>query len=156
MGDSDLARPKPSDISEDLLRRSGNALFNGDFELFASCFALPQEMETPEGRKLVESMADLRAVFDGVRDYFRGAGVTKMERRSISARYAAEDRIEATHLSRLIGGGRAIQSPYPVFSVLLKRDGEWRVSDSKYAISDSPAHRRALSGALKDAAAAPE
>ena len=138
------------DISEDLLKRSGDALFNGDFAGFADCFALPQEMETFDGRRLIASESDLRAVFDGVRGYFRSIGVTLLERRCVAARFASDTRVEATHISRLISGATITQTPYPVFSVIERGEHGWRVTHGKYAIADAPAHTRALSGGLRE------
>ena len=147
-----LEFPTAKDVSEYLLRRSGDALFSGDFNAFAACFALPQKMETFDGRKLVETEEDLRSIFDGVRAYYRSLGVTILERRCIAARFATADRVEATHVSRLISGASIVQTPYPVFSIIERGEPGWRVVHSKYAISDAPAHNRALSSRLRDAA----
>ncbi len=118
-----------------------------DFDLFAACFVLPQQMETFEGCRYIKTLDDLRTVFDGVTAYFRQKNVTHLARHCIEATYRDPDTIVATHMSRVVSGTSLVQKPYPVMSLLCRDDsGIWRVSDSMYAIEDEPRHARALSG----------
>ncbi len=135
------------DVSEYLLDRTGTALMTGDFDLFAACFSLPQQMETFEGRRRIETRDELKTVFDGVRSYFRQRNVTQLARHCIEATYRDPDTIVTTHMSRVVSGTSLVQKPYPVMSLLCRGDdGIWKVSDSMYAIEDEPRHARALSG----------
>ncbi len=134
------------DISEYLLSQTGTALMTGDFELFASCFLLPQEMETFEGRRHVRSVDDLREVFVGVTDHLRRKNVTEFERHCIEASFRDKDTIVTTHMSRLVSGQTLAQKPYPVMCILRNVEGTWKVSDGMYAVEDEPNLAKALSG----------
>lgn len=134
------------DVSENLLDRTGKALMSGDFDLFASCFVLPHVIETFQGRRTVETVDDLKKVFDGVTAYFRQKNVTELARHCVEAEFRDDDTIVATHMSRVVSGARLVQKPYPVLSVLRKIGENWIISDSMYAIEDQPAHAKALSG----------
>ena len=135
------------DVSEYLLARTGQAYATGDFDLFASCFALPQWMETFEGRRLVATTDDLRQLFDAVRAHFCRLGVTDLVRHCVVAEFRDPDTIEATHESRLLAGTRLVQPPYPCFSVLKRTEAGWQVAGGQYAIQDALAHSAALTGA---------
>jgi len=142
-------------ISEDLLERSGASLVQGDFETFADCFLLPQDMETFEGRRSIETRDQMREIFEAVRQFHQRSGVTELVRHCVEAEFRTEDIVEATHESRLVAGERLIQRPYPVFSVLKRVDGVWRVASSQYAIVDAPGLNQALIGDALDEAQGP-
>lgn len=134
------------DVSERLLERTGTALMTGNFEKFADCFLLPQEMETFDGRRKVQTRDDLLEVFRGVTTHLRRKNVTEFVRHCIEARFRDDDTIVTTHMSRLLSGHTLAQTPYPVMCVLRRVDGEWKVSDGMYAVEDEPYLSKALSG----------
>ena len=140
----------PKDVSNDLLERTGAAMLEGDFETFADCFELPQEMDTFHGRNLVQTREELRAVFDAVLQYYRSMGVTEMARHCVEAEFVGPDTVQATHQSRLLAGTELVLTPYPALSVLKRKDGVWRVASCQYAISDAPDLNDALAGRLLD------
>lgn len=121
---------------------------SGDFEMFASCFALPQWIETFEGRHLIATTEDLRTLFDAVRVHFCRLGVTDLVRRCVAAEFRDPDTIEATHESRLLAGTRLVQQPYPSFSILKRTDAGWQVAGAQYAIKDAQSLSAALTGAI--------
>ena len=118
----------------------------GDFAVFRGCFSLPQTLEAFDGRRLVETPADLRDVFDGVRSHFSNLGVTFLERHCVEASFSNPDTVLATHESRLISGSTLVQRPYPVFSVLRRIDGDWKITHSKYAITGPLEHSVVFGG----------
>lgn len=115
-----------------------------DAELFSSCMVLPQVFETFEGRVCCETRAHLDAIFFSVVDHMRKRNVTDLARHCIAAEYRSPDIIEATHEARLLSGTHVIQPAYPVFSILRRIKGLWKVSYSMYAIADAPAHSHAM------------
>ena len=120
---------------------------DGDFQAFRACFQLPQVMETFSGPHRVEGEDDLQRIFCKIREYYRTEGITHMIRRCVSAEYRDEATIASTHESRLIRGGSVLaRSPYPVFSILSKVNGNWLIAFSQYAIADEPDLARALEG----------
>ena len=144
-----MSEPEKSarDIAEDLLERSGKGLLTADFALFADCFALPTEMETFDGRRIIETRAELQAVFDDVRAYYVTAGMTQMERHIVDAEFRNPTSIFSTHQSRLVADdGELVQQPFDVLSVIALIDERWRIRHSQYAITDSNDHKAALIG----------
>lgn len=134
------------EIAEDLLARTGQGLITGDFRLFCECFALPKEMETFEGRRVIRTEAEMEAVFRDVRAYYAKIGMTKMDRHIVDAEYRNATSIVSTHQSRLVAECELVQQPFDVLSVIELIDGDWRIRHSQYAIVDSEDHNTALIG----------
>lgn len=132
------------DVSNYLLDVTGRAMMANDFAMFATCFHLPHELETFDGTHVMTSEAELRATFDAVHEHFKSLGVTQLVRNCISAEFVAPDKVHATHQTFLMAGDRLRQEPFPSFSILRNFAGHWKVTHSQYAISDAPAHNRAL------------
>lgn len=134
------------DVAEHLLETTGTALMSGEFELFLSCFLLPNEICTSDGCRMIRTAEDLRDMFDGVRQHFRVQNVTHLIRNCIGAEFIDPDTIRSTHVSRLVSGTLYCQEPYPVISTVNRTGGAWLISHSEYAIVGEPLHVRALSG----------
>ena len=135
------------EISEDLLCRTGQALMNGDFAQFMQCFALPQEMDTLDGRRMISSEQGMQEMFDGVRAYFSEKGVTELARVCVEASFLSPDTIATTHKSRLLNGVTLIQDPYPAYAIVKQMGAQWKITFSQYAILDEPEHNQALMSA---------
>ncbi len=121
-----------------------------DFETFVTCFAIPQYMDTFEGRRYLETEADIRNIFDSVRSYYESKAVVELDRICVEASFRNNETIVSTHEARIIGKGAVLlQSPYPVFSILRRYDGVWKVAYSQMAITDEPRHIQALTGMPK-------
>ena len=134
------------EVAEDLLDRSGRGLTSGDFDLFADCFTLPKEMETFDGRRVIETRAELEAVFNDVRAYYQKIGMTRVDRHIVDAEYRNPTCIVSTHQTHVFSGEELVQQPFDVLSVLAEKNGVWRVRHSEYAITDSTEHNAALVG----------
>ena len=134
------------DIAAELLERSGRALETGDADLFATCFTIPKEMETFEGRRVLNSLEELEAAFREVCAYYAKAGVTSMVRHIVDAEFRNPSTIVSTHEARLLAGDQLIQQPYAVMSIIVADGDEWRIRHSQYAIIDSTDHNTALTG----------
>lgn len=138
---------KAQEISVDVLNRSGTSLMDGDFDAFSVCFHTPSYVETFEGMRLLRTQADLRNVYDNVRKYYQDAGVTKIIRECISARFEDENTISNMHITRLYRDtGTLDRRPFPVSSTLVRVGAMWKVNRAQYAIDDAPHHNQALSG----------
>ncbi|WP_299045810.1 hypothetical protein [uncultured Tateyamaria sp.] len=126
------------DVSEHLLARTGDAMLSGDFDRFAGFFLLPYEVETLDGKRLIETRSDLRVTFDSVHAHLVKQQVTLMARHCVSASFRGPDEVAATHETRLISRDILVQQPYPAFSILRKQpDGNWRITHTSYVIVDS-------------------
>lgn len=133
-------------IAKRLLDQTGIGIATGDFDLFVACFALPLEIETFDGRRHLETIADIRGVFDAVRAHQEKMGVTDMVRHIVTAEFRDPSTISYIHQTRLVSGSTLIQKPYNVYSVAQLEGSEWRVHHSQYAVDDSPSLCRALVG----------
>ena len=124
-------------ISEDLLQRTGEALMTGDFAKFAACFALPHVIETFEGSQNLETQDDLLNVFRSARRQIVRSGANALERQCLDAKFVAEDRLETRHNSRMMNGPTLVRASYPVFSVVIRLNGQWLIKSGIYAVEKS-------------------
>ena len=135
----------PSEISETLLARTGDALLSHDFDTFAECFCMPYSIETVNGHRTIESQADLRLTFDAVHAHLAKQQVTIMARHCVSAIFRSPDEVAATHETRLISRDILVQEPYPAFSLIKRQpNGSWQVGFTSYVIVDSTDLNNAL------------
>ena len=133
------------EIASALLYKSGVAMVGGDYELFRSCFSLPNYIETSEGARILETEAAFREAFSIVRSKYEENDVTDMARTVLSAELLATGIIGSTHASQLItSGGSEFCKPFPVYSTIVNIDGCWKVASSTYVILDFPALNAAL------------
>jgi hypothetical protein len=143
-----------SDIAEAILEVTGDALLSGDFEAFAAVFHVPQTMATMAGSIHMETIDDMRRAFDDMQAHFKAVGVTKMVRTCVAAEYKSPTRIETTHVSELLQDNRRLTEPYPVYSILEKVDGDWKVTRGEYALE--PTNGQALALSRADASNRPQ
>ena len=132
-------------VAEGLLARTRDALMAGDAEDFCDCFLLPHRIELFDSSNVVETRDDLQAIFFAMRDYLLRHGITEMIRQCVDAEFTDDDTISTTHISRLLRGSELMQAPYPVYSIVRRIDGVWKIAHGKYAIANSPELDRALS-----------
>lgn len=133
------------EIAEDLLHRTGQGLMNGDFDLFKTCFELPQAIETMEGVRILRHEADLQQAFASVRGYFRENRVVDLVRTVVAAEFLDGETVGSTHVARLVQpGGKLFRAPYPVYSTIKRFGDAWRITSSHHVILDSRKHNEAL------------
>ncbi|MDF1872376.1 hypothetical protein [Vannielia sp.] len=132
-------------IHQSLLDRSGEAYRTGSFELFAPCFALPTEVHTFEATRKITNEAELEALFDDTLNVLTKAGA-QLIRIATEALFADENTIKATHSSRLVIGDRLLAGPFPIFFLVKRSQGAWRLAASQYAVDRPTSFAEALSG----------
>ena len=143
-----------SDIAEAILEITGDALLSGDFDAFAAVFHVPQVMATMAGPINMETVDDMRRAFDELHQHFKAIGVTDMVRSIVAAEYETPARIQSTHVSNLLHNGKRLNEPYPVFSVLERINGDWKVTGGEYALE--PTNGQALALKSADASHRPQ
>lgn len=121
------------EIVERLLEQTGQAILGNDFSLAEPCFKLPQDIQIFDSGVPIETVEDLKALFEGVRDHYANLGVTDLQRPCTSSAFHVADTIYATHMTYVLAGGVLVMEPYPVFSVLRREQGIWRIAHSVYA-----------------------
>ncbi len=131
-------------ISEYLLRETARALMTHDFDLARACFALPQTIKTMGQQKVIVTVSEFREMFLQICALYERKGVTAFERTCVAAEYSGPDTVKATHVNRIMVGADELSRPYPVYSVLVREDGVWRVSSADYALEDDAPESRVL------------
>lgn len=134
------------EISEDILVRTGIGLKCGDFDVFATCFALPHHIETFEGSCVIHTLDDMHEKFRAIRMQFHLAGVTELVRRCVDACFYGPNTIEMVHRSHQMCGTHILHSPYPVYSIVRRQEGAWKITHGKYAMADTPEQSQVLAG----------
>ncbi len=133
------------DIADDLLYRTGQAMHHGNQQRFSGCFAWPQIVETSDGVRVFETEEEFRTVFAGVKRYYTENNVTDVVRTVVSAEFLGRDTVGAMYVTRLMRPGQALfRDPYPMYSILRRNAGLWKIVSSAYAILDSNEHNKAL------------
>lgn len=133
-----VSAARARDIAEDLLRRTGEALRSGAFEIYADCFHLPYGLETFDGAQVLRTRQDLEQIFNDVRDTLHRLDVDENSRHIVEARFHDPHTIYAVHEVRLVSRGVLIQEAFPVLSVVRPFDGAWKMTHGSYALPDSP------------------
>ncbi len=138
-------------IAEEFLSCTGAAINAGDFDSFAEFFSFPHEIATFDEIRILRKKEDMRPIFDGMQRYHASLGVTEMVRTVIEASFEGADKVQATHMTRILSHSRLVQEPYPAFSVIERIDGRWLIVLTAYAIQDSPKHSAILTGPIGNA-----
>lgn len=133
------------EISEYLLEKTAAALLAGDFEAFTPYFRLPHFIATSEQKTVLNTVEDMRAVFNRVVQDYTRKQITDLVRVCDVAEYRTKTRIEATHTTHMMSGNQRVGDPFPSFSVLELVDGRWVVTSSQYAVDKTTTVGRALS-----------
>ncbi|MEM7211798.1 MAG: hypothetical protein AAF479_07890 [Pseudomonadota bacterium] len=131
-------------IAEALMVRTADALIHGDFTEYQQCFSLPTTLESFEGNRRIENHAQLRTVFDGIRQFLAVNNVTELVRKFIEAEFLDAETLQTVHESYALNGSTLIKEPIPIFSVICLVDGEWRVTRSAYALRKNDELTRVL------------
>ena len=134
-------------IAEDLLIRSGAALSTGGFDSFADCFSLPQTIATFEGKRVVETLQELRDLFNRVRDHLEKLNISDLVCTCTAAEFRDADTIISSHTSRLLSGTDLVEEPYHVLYVIRRTEGGWRIAQAQYALPGDGSHAAAILGA---------
>ena len=128
------------DLSNAVLERLGHAFTSEDFDLFKSCVVLPLTVETFDGTRVIDSDTALQALYCAIQLHHRNTGVTDMVCHCIESEFKDPNTVVSTFETRLLNGTTMTQNPFPVFSVLTRSGGNWKLSSMTYAICDRPDH----------------
>lgn len=134
------------EISNRLLRQTGDALLSGDFERFQACFTLPFEVDTCRGRNTITTAEELGATFRKVCQHYRMLNVTDLVRHCDEAKFGGPRTIAAKHTSRLLSGSFLVREAMSAYSVLRWSDAGWRIQSTRYALRDDVGFSSALIG----------
>lgn len=137
----DLAK----EIYQHLLDVIGKAHLAGDFDTYATCFALPHVLETFDRRTTIETREQLRTAFDTLRGHLDRVGVTSLTRHCTLAEFVDGDTIQGSHETWLVTDSHMIRDHYTALMTLRRSGAGWRLQSGQYATND-----RAMPVALID------
>lgn len=134
-------------IAEEILAKTGTAIMKGDFDAFGRWFTVPMTTESFDGQRRVESLTDLRAVFDGAFRFYNLLNVTDLIRHVITAEFAADGTLHTVHEARLLSYQIMLEQKTTCFSRMRRIDGSWKIDLTRYANTRAPQLDAVLSGA---------
>jgi len=123
-------------IAEEILRITGEGLMTDNFDVFRPAFHLPHDLETFEGKIVISTVDELRAIFDAVVSELKRLGATDLVRYCAEAEFTSDTVIKSAHVSNTMRGALRIKDPTSAYSVFEKIDGDWRIISSTYAVPD--------------------
>ena len=145
------------DITNRMIRETGEAIQSGDFQQFLQHFSVPFVLETFEGKHLIRSEREMKQHFDGVRQFRAENGIVRSERENISATFHNADTIALIHVSHLfLEDGSLFDRPYPTYSVIRRNGEQWLTQYCQYAVGDMDAFTRALMKYKEDSLDSPD
>ena len=121
------------ELVRQFLDKTGTSILNGDFATYAACFHLPQRVETFDGRKLLETESDLKAMHQSVHEWLVNMGATDLARDLLVAEFRGDDLIVGAYETRIMRGTELLADPYPNYGTLARIDGVWKIVDGTYA-----------------------
>jgi len=139
-----LACKSARELCETLLEESGNAILTGAFDAFAETVWVPFDIETYKGRSRLNTMEDMRALFDHLYAHQKKLRITDMVRNCVEAEFKDSGTLYATYETRLLCGAALVQAPYPVFCIYKFNGARWQASSMTFAIDDSDEHNELL------------
>lgn len=141
----------PFALSQYLLDVTADAYRNRCFKAFSKWFHTPMTLGTFEGDRILKSEQDHQAVFDAMCAYFDRKQVIEMHRDTVAARFLDQDTVQYTFVSQYVLPGHVLGAKTVAYGVLRRIDGQWGVSESRYA-SQEDAIMRALQAQIPGAA----
>jgi len=120
-------------LAHAFLDKTGTSILNGDFQTYASCFHLPQRVETFDGLKLLETENDLKSVYESVHNWLLKMGATDFSRHILAAEFRGEDVLGVAYETRIMRDTELLADPYPNYGRIARIDGTWKIVDGMYA-----------------------
>lgn len=120
-------------VSDHALEVTRRAYLARDFEQFSERFLLPQIVGTFEGEEKIETLEDLRVLFDAMLANMDQLGVIDLKRNTVCAEFLAPDLVQATFVSQYVLPGYALSDEVVAHGQLCWHDGLWKIQESRYA-----------------------
>lgn len=132
-------------IAGELAFKTEQMINTGDPSWIRDCFHVPQTIETSSGKRVLHTEECVTRLFHDVRNYYFERGVTDVARSVQSAEPIDDNTIGSILVTRLFRKGwEPYRKPFPIYSVIRRLDGHWKIAGTVYAILDSTSHNEAL------------
>ncbi|MEO1536671.1 MAG: hypothetical protein AAFR73_02975 [Pseudomonadota bacterium] len=141
-----MSEPRSAyDITNPMIKGTGAAIRDGDFDAFMKHFNVPLILETYEGKMILNNRHEVERHFHGVRKFRAEKGVVDSRRENVLAEFHCPKTIALIHVSHLLlADGSVFDRPYPTYSVIRMIGGRWLTCYCQYAVGDHDAFTRAL------------
>lgn len=140
----DQSPEKAIEIASAMLARTSRAIMEDDFDALADCFEFPNRVESESGVRIVATRDELKTIFIALVRTLKQRGVTHYERRCLAAEFRGPDEVATTHETRLMHGSQMLSTPYPAFGTITRINGNWKITTSQYAVTNTPEIDKAL------------
>lgn len=138
------SEPTAYDITNNMIRQTGIAVRNGDFDAFMRYFTVPFILETYSGKQFIPTRLALEKHFRAVCEFRRQNAIVDSVRENIMAEFHDRETIRLCHVSHLLLGCGTVFDRYPTHSVIRRIDGKWLTQYCQYGVDDKDAFVRAL------------
>ncbi len=114
----------------------------GDVEATLDFCDIPCTLESLQGRAVVRSRAEMRAICNAFLSEMAGRRLTHMVRRCLDAVHKDDGSIWATYETRYVHERQLLtEEPYLSLVILKRCQGRWKASGMQFAVArDSPAN----------------
>lgn len=126
----------PVAIGQHTLDCTGIALKTDDFDLFRAFFHLPYTVETFAEKAVIQTVEDLRGIYDRSRANNEDSGVTERVRECISAEFISDTKMSMAFVTRLMHKTYQLREPVPAYSQTKVVNGVWLCTGSSYALEE--------------------
>lgn len=138
-------------IFQDMLDRCGEAMLAGDMPSLLRWFAVPNTVDSLEGRRVLHTENETRALFEAVIARQREQDITHMIRHVTHAEFKDADTIWATHETRYIFHGTVLSDrPHHAFSILHRYPDCWKVHLAQFTVDGTNPLNAAMRGRLAE------
>lgn len=128
----------PVEISDFLLEVTRRAYAAKDSAQFCARFRLPLIVGSLEGDIVLSAEADVRDLFLRMCRYFDDHQIKDLQRKTIAAKFEAENIVQATFVSRHVLPGYILGNEILAHGRLHLVDGVWKIAESRYATDSVP------------------
>ncbi|MEY1554894.1 hypothetical protein AB3Y40_04590 [Yoonia sp. R2331] len=139
----------PVAVSDYLLDITRRAYFERDRTGYAARFILPQVIDTIDGVRNLQTVADLMHVYDEMCRIIQTKGVIDFKRHTLSAVFEAPDTVRCTSISQHLYQDYRLSEEMMIHSLLRRRNGRWKIAKSQYVTADSRMNAALIAGGRK-------
>ncbi|PUB18714.1 hypothetical protein DFP92_101299 [Yoonia sediminilitoris] len=131
-------------IYQGLLDRLTDAYNAGDFLAFQQHIRLPHEITTPDESFVIQTVDEMKKVFQRHLDYSKQIGMNIYHRRCLEAQFLEGCCIKGTHVSRLMRDAVQLTPPFEVECMMHRIEGQWLLSSAFNRAKRNSSVRHAL------------
>ncbi|WP_131802818.1 hypothetical protein [Cognatiyoonia sediminum] len=126
----------PFAIASTLLKVTEQSYWDRDFETFASCFRIPHIIGSLEGDRIVETLEELRAIFDTMGAHYEALGALALRREAYEAVLVDNDNLRVMFTSQQELPNRVLTNKINFYSEVEREGEDWKITLTRAVSSD--------------------